>query len=82
MCNHPYTLTEFEPESESTVSAGDYLQGSGKLAALQMLLQHLGAAGKRTVIAAHSSLDVLDDYLSIKLGKNAFHRCAPVFPTF
>ena len=50
------------------------MQGSGKLQALQLLLDALSAAGKRTVVAAHASLAVLSDYLRLRYGADSFQR--------
>jgi SNF2 family DNA or RNA helicase len=50
------------------------VQGSGKLQTLQLLLDVLSGMGKRAVIAAHASLNVLSDYLRLKYGEKHFHR--------
>lgn len=50
------------------------MQGSGKLQALQALLDALAALGKRAVIAAHASLAVLSDYLALRYGAAHFAR--------
>ena len=120
VCNHPYTLEQFEPEADSQRHIADYLQvpsppprhtilhallvpslhihdahvgatisppgnarlsnyhggmqGSGKLQVLQHLLDVLLGLHKRAIIAAHESMGVLCDYLTLKYGERAFHK--------
>jgi SNF2 family DNA or RNA helicase len=50
------------------------VQGSGKLQALQALLDVLDSMGKCAVIAAHASLSVLSDYLALRYGESHFCR--------
>ena len=50
------------------------MQGSGKLQVLQHLLDVLLGLHKRAIIAAHESMGVLCDYLTLKYGERAFHK--------
>jgi SNF2 family DNA or RNA helicase len=57
-------------------------QGSGKLQALQALLDVLESMGKCAVVAAHASLGVLSDYLTLRYGEARFCRVDEDTPVF
>jgi SNF2 family DNA or RNA helicase len=58
------------------------LQGSGKLQALQALLDVLESMGKHAVVAAHASLSVLADFLTLRYGEAHFCRVDEDTPVF
>lgn len=77
VCNHPYLIPGTEPEAGSPDFLHEMrIKASGKLTLLHAMLKNLKEQGHRVLIFSQMTklLDILEDYLNVEFGNQAFER--------